>query len=178
MPLDALQLAPTAYPYTVTVLLEGTAALARQVTIAASDVVVTLGPVYQADQLTAGSAVVSWSEGAVTGGNLPVPPDIADELARLQGQRAAVAQQIAHATVGGGLHSHFDPMGRGSVHGALRRVSRLINFLEIDDKSLIFQCFVRCSDFLWITLLKTRGDARQTLENQAFRHNAHLLSRN
>ena len=100
------------------------------------------------------------------------------ELARLQGQRAAVAQQIAHATVGGGLHSHFDPMGRGSVHGALRRVSRLINFLEIDDKSLIFQCFVRCSDFLWITLLKTRGDARQTLENQAFRHNAHLLSRN
>jgi hypothetical protein len=95
MPLDALQLAPTAYPYTVTVLLEGTAALARQVTIAASDVVVTLGPVYQADQLTAGSAVVSWSEGAVTGGNLPVPPDIADgdEVLILPTGTAAAAYQ-------------------------------------------------------------------------------------
>lgn len=78
MPLDALQLAPTAYPYRALVLLEDTAALARQVTIAASDVVVTLGPVYQSDQATTGGAVATWNESTLSGSNLPVPPGIAD----------------------------------------------------------------------------------------------------
>lgn len=57
-----------------------------------------------------------------------------DQLSGLQGLRAAVGQQIAHAAVGWGLNSHVDPAVGGGVHEGVRRVSRLTNFLEIVGK--------------------------------------------
>jgi hypothetical protein len=56
-------------------------------------------------------------------------------------------------------------------------VSRRNDFLGIGAKCLIFKGFAGRSGFLWITLLKTRLDGPQSLENQAFQQNAHAMGR-
>lgn len=78
MALDPLIIAPTVYPYRALVQLEDTAGLARQVTFAASDVTVTIGPVYKADQISLGCGSLTWDEATLDAGTLPIPGAVTD----------------------------------------------------------------------------------------------------
>lgn len=76
--LEPLTIAPPMFPHRVWVQLQDTAGITRLFTISASDVVVVVGPVYQADQATAGIATGSYTVESVSSDSLPVATAISD----------------------------------------------------------------------------------------------------
>lgn len=78
MPLAEIEIAPGVFPFRALVLLDPVAGVTRKVTLFVSDVTVSVGPVYKADQASAGGAAMTWSAGTVVDDVLAIPNAVGD----------------------------------------------------------------------------------------------------
>jgi hypothetical protein len=80
--------------------------------------------------------------------------------------------------VGGGLDGNIDPGVCTHIFSSVfskLKFLLVMEILQILSKLLISKCFGRHPKKLWITLWRTEARWPESLENQAFRWNAHAM---